>query len=192
MTSSVSGMNQAGDRRARARPEVRGRARDRAGDRNAADERRDDVGHALRHQLGVRVVPIAASSSRRRPPRAGSRRRPAARPSCAAGSSGRIRSARNVGSWIGGSPLGMPPNREPIVSTGSRTARPQPCRATSATMEPGTRRSQRRHTSTSASEPTPSASARRDRRKCSSTRRAASCARRTRSAARRCRGRGSL
>ena len=37
----------------------------------------------------------------------------------AAGSSGRIRSTRNVGMWIGGRPPGITPNFEPIVSTGS-------------------------------------------------------------------------
>ncbi len=37
----------------------------------------------------------------------------------AAGSSGRIRSTRNAGMWIGGSPPGIAPNLEPMVSTGS-------------------------------------------------------------------------
>ncbi len=37
----------------------------------------------------------------------------------AAGSSGRIRSARNGGTANAGKPFGMPPNFEPIVSTGS-------------------------------------------------------------------------
>ena len=53
-------MDDAGNRRARARADVRGGARERAGRRQAAKQRRDDVGDALREQLGVGVVPIAA------------------------------------------------------------------------------------------------------------------------------------
>ena len=39
----------------------------------------------------------------------------------AEGSSGRIKSTRNSGSEIAGSPVGMPPNLLPIVSTGTPT-----------------------------------------------------------------------
>ena len=48
-----------GHRRPGAGAEVGGRARDGAGDRDAADQRRDQVGHALRQELGAGVVPIA-------------------------------------------------------------------------------------------------------------------------------------
>ena len=49
-------MHDAGDRRGRAGAHVGDGARDRAGGRNAAEEGRDEVGHALAHQLLVRVV----------------------------------------------------------------------------------------------------------------------------------------
>jgi hypothetical protein len=45
---------------ARAGADVGGGAGDRAGDGHAAEERRRDVGRALRHQLAVRAVPPAA------------------------------------------------------------------------------------------------------------------------------------
>ena len=75
------------------------------------------------------------------------------------GSSGKIRSARNGGISIRGEPPGMPPNLDPIVSTGRPNAATAAVAATSATIEPGTRGSQRGHTRTTASEAAASASA---------------------------------
>ena len=48
----------------RAGPDVGGGACDRAGRGEAADERRDDVGDPLRHQLDIRIVAIAAHAIR--------------------------------------------------------------------------------------------------------------------------------
>ena len=59
MASNVTRMHQTGDRRAGTRAEVRRRASNRSRDGNATHERRDDVGHPLRHELGVRIMPIA-------------------------------------------------------------------------------------------------------------------------------------
>ena len=50
-------VHHAGHRRLRARADVGRRAGDGAGGRQAADERRRDVGDALREELDVRVVP---------------------------------------------------------------------------------------------------------------------------------------
>ena len=58
-TSTIDGVDHRGDRRARARADVGGGARDRAGRRDAAEERGDDVADAQREQLGVRIVPRA-------------------------------------------------------------------------------------------------------------------------------------
>ena len=59
-TSSVSGVDHARDRRSGARADVRGGAGDGAGGRQPAEDRRHDVGDALRDELDVRVVPVAA------------------------------------------------------------------------------------------------------------------------------------
>ncbi len=77
----------------------------------------------------------------------------------AAGSRGRIRSGRNAGMSIAGSPLGMPPNRDPIVSTGSPNRPTAAVAATTATMVPGTRGSNRGTSSTRPSEAAPRPSA---------------------------------
>jgi hypothetical protein len=50
-------VHDAGDRTGRAGAQVGDGARDRSGRRDAAEERRHDVGDALRHQLLVRIVP---------------------------------------------------------------------------------------------------------------------------------------
>ena len=63
------GMDDAGDRAGRPGAQVGDGAGDRPGRRNAAEERRDDVGDALRHQLLVRIVALHASTCRRRPGR---------------------------------------------------------------------------------------------------------------------------
>ena len=55
------------------------------------------------------------------------------------GSSGRIRSARNCGMWMGGSARLMPPNLLPMVSTGKWNTAATSVAASSATIEPGTR-----------------------------------------------------
>ena len=51
-------VNDARHRRARAALHIRGRARDGAGGRDAAEERADDVGDALRHEFLVGIVPV--------------------------------------------------------------------------------------------------------------------------------------
>ena len=51
-------VDHARDRRARAGADVGRGARDRAGGRDAAEERRDDVGDTLRHQLLVGIVAV--------------------------------------------------------------------------------------------------------------------------------------
>ena len=58
IASSVSAWMMPGDGRARAGADVGRGARDRARGRNAAEERRDDVGDALRHQLLVGIVAV--------------------------------------------------------------------------------------------------------------------------------------
>ena len=75
------------------------------------------------------------------------------------GSSGKMRSARNGGISIRGRPPGMPPNLDPIVSTGRPNAATAAVAATSATIEPGTRGARRGITRTTASEVAASASA---------------------------------
>ena len=55
-----AGMNHPRHRGPAARAHVRGRARDRAGRRQTADDRRHDVGDALREELHVGVVPVTA------------------------------------------------------------------------------------------------------------------------------------
>src|SRR4051812_18220860 len=57
----------------------------------------------------------------------------------AEGSSGRIKSTRNSGIEIAGSPVGMPPNLLPIVSTPIDNAAHATVVANKATIEPGTR-----------------------------------------------------
>ena len=49
-------------------------------------------------------------------------------------SSVRISSGRNTGMWTSGRPAGMPPNREPIVATGSCSTLAATVPPTSATM----------------------------------------------------------
>ena len=137
-------MDDARDRSARRRRLIiRRRTRNRAGHGNAADERHRDVGETLRHELRVRVVAIAAHRSRRQPRTAGFRRPRESPPSSPPGSSGRIRSARKIGMCRSGRPDGMPPNREPIVSTGSVKTATAAVPPDSATIWPGTRFSRR-------------------------------------------------
>ena len=50
-------MQHAGDRPARAGADIGRGARDGAGDADAAEQGRGDIGDALRHQLAVRAVP---------------------------------------------------------------------------------------------------------------------------------------
>src|SRR5579864_5079361 len=57
----------------------------------------------------------------------------------AEGRRGRIRSGRKEGKSIRGRPEGMPPNFEPMVSTGRFRTAATPVAATTATMEPGSR-----------------------------------------------------
>ena len=73
------------------------------------------------------------------------------------GRSGRIISGRKTGTWSGGSPDGMPPKREPIVSTERWRKRTASVPRTSATMAPGTERAHRWQASTTSRAPTPSA-----------------------------------
>ena len=57
----------------------------------------------------------------------------------AEGNSGSIKSARNSGMRSAGSPVGMPPKRLPMVSTGSLKNTTIAVPASSATIDPGTR-----------------------------------------------------
>ena len=57
MSEQRQRVHHAGDRRPAAVLDVGRRARDRAGGGNAAEQRRHDVGDALRHQLHVRPMP---------------------------------------------------------------------------------------------------------------------------------------
>ena len=136
-------MDHAGDRRPRARADVRRGPRDRAGRRQAAEERRRDVGDALRDQLDVRVVTIAAIRSATTADISDS-----IAPSIATVSAGRMQRRdrvprRTPESAAPASPPGMPPNRVPIVST----SRPQRHDRGGAADErddvPGTRRHER-------------------------------------------------
>jgi len=77
----------------------------------------------------------------------------------AEGSRGRMRSARNCGRPIEGRPLGIPPKREPIVSTGSPKTATAPVAAISATIEPGSRRTTCGTTSTTINDAAPRAAA---------------------------------
>ena len=73
------------------------------------------------------------------------------------GSSGRIRSARNCGMAKAGRPLGMPPNFDPIVSTGRPNTATAAVPASSATIDPGSRGSHFGTSRISASDPVASA-----------------------------------
>ena len=101
----------------RARADVGGRARDGARDGDAADHRRHDVGQpcAISSTLELCRSPVMPSATT-----AESRLSTAASSATvnAEGSSGRIRSARNAGRANAGRPVGIPPKRVPMVSTG--------------------------------------------------------------------------
>ncbi len=53
-------VNHSRHRRLRARADIRSRASDRAGGRQASEERRENIGDALRHEFDVRIVLVAA------------------------------------------------------------------------------------------------------------------------------------
>ena len=103
-------MHHPGDRRLGARADVGGGARDRAGRRNSAEQRRGDVRDALRDQFDVGIVPVAAHpvgddrrqqafdrGEQRHRERRGQQRQ-------------MISPARNAGTGNGGRPVGIPPN----------------------------------------------------------------------------------
>src|SRR5579872_4988126 len=75
------------------------------------------LANPLGHQFGVGVVAVAAHRIRHYCRKQASAARMAT--VSAEGNSGRIRSARNCGIWIGGSARLMPPNLLPMVSTGN-------------------------------------------------------------------------
>ena len=116
-------MQHAGDRPARAGPHIGGRAGDGAGDADAAEQRRADIGGALRHQLALerwrRPVMLSATTADSRlsmPPSSakdegGGQHLDGPCRSTAAGRCG------------AGSDCGMPPKRVPMVSTGSAEKR---------------------------------------------------------------------
>ena len=111
-------MNETGDRRAGAGPEVRRRPRNGARDRNppTIGATRLATPCAISSALELWRSPVMESATT-----AESRLSTAAKSATvnAAGSSGRIKSARNGGMANAGKPLGMPPNLDPIVSTGN-------------------------------------------------------------------------
>ena len=103
----------------RAGADVGGRARDRAGGRQAAEQRRDDVGDALRRSARRSGCAGRRSCGRRPPPTCSD----SIAPSIATVSAGREQRRHQVGPELRNvqmraSPLGMPPKRVPIVSTG--------------------------------------------------------------------------
>ena len=110
-------MHHAGNRTARAGAHIGRRARDGAGDADAAEQRRGNVGNTLRHQLGVRAVTAAGHAvgdDRRQQTldaaeqREGERRRQHLHALCR---------SDNAGKCGIGSVSGMPPKRLPMVST---------------------------------------------------------------------------
>ena len=138
------GVGHAGDRACGHRPDVGRGAGDGAGCRQAAEQRRQrrwrrPARSARRSDRGgrrdMRSATTAESSDSIAPSIATVR---------AGDSSVRIRSTRNAGTCSVGRPLGTPPNRLPMVSTGSPAGSADAVPAISATMVPGRRRDTRR------------------------------------------------
>ena len=123
---------------ARAGAHIGGGARDRAGDADAAEERRGDIGEALRHQLAVRAVPpsghaVGDDGREQRFDRAEQREGEGI------GQHGlQPCRATKAGSDGTGRAAGMPPKRVPMVSTGRlRAISRDGGRATTAMSMPG-------------------------------------------------------
>ena len=115
-------MQHAGDRPVRAGADIGGGARDRAGDADAAEQRRADIGDALRHQFAVGAVPPPGhavgdhgrqqrfdGAEQREGDRVGQHRL-------------HLREVERRAARAAGSERGMPPKRVPMVSTGRRQA----------------------------------------------------------------------
>ena len=137
-------MQHARERPARAGADVGRGARDQAGDADAAEQRRADIGDALRHQLAIGAVTASghAVGDHRRQQRldggraARTRSHPAAPPVAFA--------SENAGSAGDGNSRGMPPKRLPMVSTGSDSAAVAIAASTTAIRMPGQDGRQRR------------------------------------------------
>ena len=116
--SRVSGVDHPGHRRLGARPDVGGGAGDGPGGGQAAEERRRRCWRPPGPPAPRSGCACRRSSGRRPRPTSATRWPPAGRPSgpgrAAAGSC----PGRNCGTVTAGRPLGMPPNRVPMVSTG--------------------------------------------------------------------------
>ena len=130
-------MQDAGDRGLAASRDVGAGARDDAGRRQAAEQRRGDVGDALAEDLDVGAVPPAGDGVRRH-------RRQQAFDADQEGdrearseTRGRWCSSDRSGSFGAGSDAGMPPNRLPMVSTGRPSAHTAADAPTTAISKPG-------------------------------------------------------
>ena len=170
IASSVSGVDDARHRRSRARPEVGRRARDRAGHRDAADQRR--------RRCWPRPGPCSSAFELWRSPVIESATTADSRLSTAAssatvradGSSGRIRSARNCRKLDGRqASRNAAELRSDRLDRQAERGNRQRCRATSATIEPGhARQPLAAPAGPARATPAPSASGGR-RRRCAST-----------------------
>jgi hypothetical protein len=109
-------MQHAGERAARAGAHVGRRPRDGAGDTNAAEQRRTDIGDPLRHQFRIRTVTAsghAVGDHRRQQTFDAAQKRK--RQGCRQHFHDLVR--RNIGPCGNGTVFGIPPKRLEIVST---------------------------------------------------------------------------
>ena len=129
-------MQHAGDRAARAGADIGRGARDGAGDADAAEQRRADIGKALRHQFAIGAMPAAghAVGDHRRQQRFdGAEQREGDR----VGQHRPRLLQRERGHAGNGNCRGMPPKRVPMVSTGSDSAQAASAATTTAIRMPG-------------------------------------------------------
>ena len=134
--AGTSGVDDGGEPRGRAAADVDRGARDRRGGGHAAEQRADQVGHALAEQLPVGVVALATRSSRRRrSPTAGSRARRARRPRAAGTSrSGEVAPRGPPAAAVPGGPTGSAPMRGDVEASDLAQRR---WPSTTASSEPG-------------------------------------------------------
>ena len=111
-SSRKTAVQHARDRAARAGADVGGGARDGAGDADAAEQRRADIGDALRRPARSWSGGGGRSCRRPPPPTAATRWRPAARWRRAVGQGRRNFCQATVGQRGHGSVFGMPPKRD--------------------------------------------------------------------------------
>ena len=143
ITASSDGVGQRGQPRARAGADVDGGTGDRGGGRDAAEQRRDEVGQALAEQLAVGVVALVHGHRRRRRwPTAGSPAPRAPRRRARRAAAWRPRRDRGSSATVRAAPAGSAPMRA--------TSRPATSATTVASDDGEQRERQRRAASAGA------------------------------------------